>query len=52
MRLTILYTFLRQKLTTAILESVEGREISFKIFHDQSPQKNVVDPVGVDPATS
>ena len=38
-----LCTFFRQKLTTALLESVEGREWSLKIFHDQSPRKNVAD---------
>ena len=34
----VLCTFFRQKLTTAFLESAEG-----KIFHDQSPRKNVAD---------
>ena len=41
--LPVLCTFFRQKLTTALLESVEGREWLQKILHDQSPQKNVAD---------
>ena len=32
-----------QKLTTAFLESAEGREWPYKIFYDQSPRKNVAD---------
>ena len=36
-----LCTFFRQKLITAPLESAERREQPQKIFHDQSPQKNV-----------
>ena len=36
-------TFFRQKLTTALLESAEGTEWPLKIFHDQSPRKNVAD---------
>ena len=39
-------TFFRQKLTTALLESAEGREWPQKIFHDQSPRKNVADLCG------
>ena len=39
----VLCTFFRQKLTTALLESAEGREWPQKIFHDQSPRKNVAD---------
>ena len=42
-RLPVLCTFFRQKLTTALLESAEGREWPYKIFHDQSPRKNVAD---------
>ena len=41
--LPVLCTFFRQKLTTALLESAEGREWPQKIFHDQSPRKNVAD---------
>ena len=41
--LPVLCTFFRQKLTTALLESEEGREWPQKIFHDQSPWKNVGD---------
>ena len=37
----VLCTFLRQKLTTALLESAEGRERPKKIVHDQSPRKKV-----------
>ena len=37
----VLCTFLRQKLTTALLESAEGREWPKKIVHDQSPRKKV-----------
>ena len=37
---------------TALLESAEDREWQQKKFHDQSPQKNVADQVGVEPATS
>ena len=29
--------------TTALIESAEGREWPYKIFHDQSPRKNVAD---------
>ena len=39
----VLCTFFCQKLTTALLESAEGREWPWKIFPDQSPQKNVAD---------
>ena len=39
----VLCTCFRQKLTTALLESAEGREWPQKIFHDQSPRKNVAD---------
>ena len=42
----VLCTFFRLKLTTALLESAEGREWPYKIFHDQSPRKNVADPDG------
>ena len=35
-----------QKLTTALLETAEGREWPLKIFHDQSPWKNVAGPGG------
>ena len=37
----VLCTFFRQKLTTSLLESADGREWPQKIFHDQSPRKNV-----------
>ena len=37
----VLCTFFRQKLTTSLLESAEGGEWPQKIFHDQSPRKNV-----------
>ena len=39
----VLCTFFRQKLTTVLLESAEGRQWPKKIFHDQSPRKNVAD---------
>ena len=39
-----LSTFFCQKLTSALLESAEGREWLSKSFHDQSPQKNVAGP--------
>ena len=42
--LLVLWAFFRQKLTTALLESAEGREWPQKIFHDQSPRKNVAEP--------
>ena len=45
-------TFFHQKLITALLKSADGREWPYKIFHDQSPRKNVADPAGVEPATS
>ena len=44
--------FFCQKLTTALLESAEGRKRLQKIFHDQSPWKDVAIPAGVKPATS
>ena len=37
-------TFFRQKLTTALLELADGREWPQKIFYNQSPQKNDVEP--------
>ena len=48
----VLWTFFHQKLTTALLESVEGREWPQKIFDDQSPWKNIAYLAGVEPATS
>ena len=42
-RLTNIVHIFCQKLTTAFLESEEGREWPYKIFHDQSPRKNVAD---------
>ena len=41
-----LCTLFYQKLTTALLESAEGREWPQKIFHDQSQQKIVARPYG------
>ena len=40
---SVLCTFFRQKVTTALLETAEGREWPQKIFHDQSLRKNVAD---------
>ena len=48
----VLCTFFCQKLTTVLLESAEGKEWPKKMFHDQSPLKNVADPAGVKPPTS
>ena len=39
----VLCTFFRQKLKTALLDSAGGREWPQKIFHDQSPRRNVAD---------
>ena len=39
-------TFFHQKLTTALLESVEGREWPKKIFHDQISMKECCQPGG------
>ena len=41
----VLFTFFHLKLTTALLESTEGRECPKKIFHDQYLRKNVAGPV-------
>ena len=41
-----LCTFFCQKLKTALFEPVEGNEWPQKIFHDQSPRKNVARPGG------
>ena len=48
----VLCAFFRQKLTTALLESAEVREWPQKVFHDQSPGKNVANPAGAKPANS
>ena len=42
----MLCTFFCQKLTTALLESAEGREWLYKIFHYQSPRKECCWPSG------
>ena len=49
--LPVLCTVFRQKLITALLESA-GENDHKKIFHDQSPQKNVADLVEIEPGTS
>ena len=49
---SVLCIFFCQQLKAALLESAEGRECPWKMFHDQSPQKNVAYPQGVQPATS
>ena len=41
-----LWTFFRQKLTSAPLESAKGREWPLKIFHNQSSRNNVARPSG------
>ena len=38
-----------EKMKTALLESAEGREWPYKVFHDQSPQENVAEPAGSNP---
>ena len=45
-------TSIESKLTTALGKSVDGREWPQKIFHNQSPWKNVAGPVGIGPAAS
>ena len=47
-----MHILLHQTLTTALLDTAEGRAWRKKIFHDQSPWKNVADLAGVKPATS